>query len=297
MEHSGTSGGGGTHDFPLLEVTNFALRFRQYRADTPFVRAEFKVIHDFTLCVHEGEILAVIGASGSGKSLLAHAILGILPSNAIPSGSIKYRGEELTVERIRMLRGREIALIPQSVAYLDPLMQVKDQIESPLHPRLRRGEQVLARFQLSPNAGKLFPFQLSGGMARRVLIGTAITSGAKLIIADEPTPGLHESAVEETLRSFRTFADSGCGVIMITHDIDLAFSIADRIAVFCEGRTLAIEETVHFREHPERLKHPYSRALWQALPQNGFHTERGKIYGPDMVDGDIFAAPEMAVPI
>ncbi len=123
-------------------------------------------------------------------------------------------------------------------------------------------------------------------MARRVLISTAITSGAKLIIADEPTPGMHESVVQETLKSFKQMAKSGCAVLMITHDIDLAFSIADRVAVFCDGRVVSVEETENFVSHPELLKSAYSRALWHALPQNGFYVEKGKTYNGEISDSE-----------
>ena len=123
-------------------------------------------------------------------------------------------------------------------------------------------------------------------MARRVLISTAITSGARLIIADEPTPGMHESVVEETLKSFKTMAENGAGILMITHDIDLAFTIADRVAVFCDGRVVSIEDTENFVSHPERLNSAYSRALWHALPQNGFYVEKGKTYDASISDSE-----------
>jgi peptide/nickel transport system ATP-binding protein len=130
----------------------------------------------------------------------------------------------------------------------------------------------------------MYPFQLSGGMARRVLITTALTSGAKLIIADEPTPGLHESAVQETLRALRELTRRGCGILMITHDIDLAFETADRIAVFNDGVTVEVVSAADFKAGPDKLKHPYSKALWRAMPQNGFQSVRGKNYGELIAD-------------
>ena len=145
---------------------------------------------------------------------------------------------------------------------------------------------LLKKFQLEQKVGTQYPFELSGGMARRVLISTAITSGAKLIIADEPTPGMHESVVQETLKSFKQMAKSGCAVLMITHDIDLAFSIADKVAVFCDGRVVSVEETENFVSHPELLKSAYSRALWHALPQNGFYVEKGKTYNGEISDSE-----------
>ncbi len=271
----------------LLEVENLSVSFTQYASGSK--RRTIEVIHDISLSIKSGEILAVIGASGSGKSLLAHAIMGILPVNAKTGGTIKYKGNTLDDNLKAELRGKEIALIPQSVSYLDPLLNVKNQISSPLEKQSRKEKQafvskLLKKFQLEKKVSEQYPFELSGGMARRVLISTAISSGAKLIIADEPTPGMHESVVEETLNAFKSMAENGAGVLMITHDIDLAFTIADRVAVFCDGRVVSIEETENFVSHPERLKSAYSRALWHALPQNGFYVEKGKTYDATITD-------------
>ena len=220
--------------------------------------------------------------------------MGILPKNASTAGKIRYKGKEIGESDKEKLRGREISLIPQSVSYLDPMMAVKNQIESPLkkhNGKERKAilDRLLERFQLKKEAADLYPFELSGGMARRVLISTAMTSGASLIIADEPTPGMHQSVVQETLDAFKSMAERGCGILMITHDIDLAFTIADRVAVFCDGKVVSTEETENFVTHPERLKSAYSRALWHALPQNGFYVEKGKPY-----DGEIHDSEETA---
>ena len=110
----------------LINVSNISISFTQYVKGLN--QRELKVITDLTLDIKEGEIVAVLGSSGSGKSLLAHAILGILPSNANLSGTMMYKGEVLTEELKQKLRGEEIALIPQSVNFLDPLMKVSDQV-------------------------------------------------------------------------------------------------------------------------------------------------------------------------
>jgi peptide/nickel transport system ATP-binding protein len=265
-----------TVQMPLLEVRNFSVGFRQY--DKGLYQKDLEVIHNFTIDIYPGEILSVVGASGSGKSLLAHAILGLLPSNAYTAGSLKFNGQELSQEKKEALRGRDIALIPQSVNYLDPLCLVRRQIASPLRGSNDEAEKILERLQLPKETEDMYPFQLSGGMARRVLITTALTSGAKLIIADEPTPGLHTSVVQETLRSLRELTRRGCGILMITHDIDLAFETADRIAVFNDGITVEVVSAADFKAGPDNLKHPYSKALWHAIPQNGFKSIRGKNY-------------------
>lgn len=265
---------------PLLEVKDFSVSFKQYGKGLK--QSDIQVISNFTLDLYPGEIMAIVGASGSGKSLLAHAILGILPSNAYTSGSIKYKGAELTQKKKDQLRGKEISLIPQSVGYLDPLMKTGKQIDSPLKSVKDKVKSIMNRFHLADEVQNKYPFQLSGGMARRVLIGTALTSGAELIIADEPTPGLHKSMVDETLSALKELAGHDRGVLMITHDIDLAFVIADKIAVFNNGNSVEIVDAKAFEASPDNVKHPYSKALWHALPQNGFHSIPSKDYGEDM---------------
>ena len=255
---------------PILEVKDLSISFNQYIGGLK--QKELNVISSLDVSLEKGEILAVVGASGSGKSLLAHAILGILPSNANVSGTIKYAYEMLTAERQAKLRGKEIALIPQSVNYLDPLMHVGKQVRT----SVKNGDPIMAqlevfeRLHLNKEVEKMFPFQLSGGMARRVLLSTAIVSGAQLIIADEPTPGLDPVVIKEALKNFREFADNGHTVMFITHDIESALTIADKIAVFYAGTTVEVASVEDFKGDGGALRHPYSKALWRALPQNDF---------------------------
>lgn len=259
-----------TNPHNILEVENLSISFTQYT--NGLEQTNLQVISDLSVTVRSGEVLAVVGSSGSGKSLLAHAILGILPANAKVEGSIYYSGQELTPKRQAQLRGKELALIPQSVNFLDPLMpvgaQVRTSVESGDRKRLQR--EVFDRYGLAQNSEQLYPFQLSGGMARRVLVSTAVLSGAKLVIADEPTPGLDAVAVKETLNHFRQLADTGCGVMLITHGIENALRVADRIAIFYAGTTLEVAPVEDFWGAGENLRHPYTKALWRALPQNDF---------------------------
>lgn len=273
----------------LLEIHDLSVSFRMY--DGALEQKELQVISSLRLRVSAGEIVAVAGSSGSGKSLLASAILGILPGNATVRGHLHYKGMELSPARQAQLRGREIALVPQSVAFLDPLMQVGAQADGHRKPRpteKRRG--LFRRFGLPEQTERLFPFQLSGGMARRVLVSTALLTDAELIIADEPTPGMSLDQALEALQMFREMADSGKAVILITHDIDLAFAFADRVAVFYAGTTVETAPASDFRAGPEALRHPYSKALWRALPQNGFQPIAGfQPYAGDLPKGCLFA--------
>ncbi len=273
----------------LLELHDLSVSFRMY--DGGLERKELQVISNLYLTVRPGEIVAIAGSSGSGKSLLASAILGILPENAVVRGHLHYKGEELTAARQRELRGRELALVPQSTTYLDPLMRVGEQADGHYRPRLtekRRG--IFRRLGLPEETERLYPFELSGGMARRVLVSTALLTDAELLIADEPTPGMSLEQALEALRMFREMADAGKAVILITHDIDLAVEFADRVAVFYAGTTVETAPAEDFRKGPEALRHPYSKALWRALPQNGFEPISGfQPYAGNLPHGCLFA--------
>lgn len=257
----------------VLTVKDLSVSFHMY--DKGLEQYDLKVISNLDLEVCPGEIVAIAGSSGSGKSLLAHAVMGLLPENAMLDGDIIYKGRKLNQKDKEKLRGKELALVPQSVSYLDPLMRVGKQVRGRDSGKKNSQKKIFQRLRLKENTEKLYPFQLSGGMARRVLVSTAVLSGAEVIIADEPTPGLDLEMALETLKIFRELADEGKAVILITHDIDLAFHIADRVAVFYAGTTLEIADAKEFQEGEGMLRHPYSKALWRALPQNGFEPVPG----------------------
>lgn len=282
----------------ILEVENLSVSFKQYTDG--FKEIDHKVISGLSVTLEAGEILAVVGASGSGKSLLAHAILGILPSNARISGSIKYKGEELTSARLAKLRGKELALVPQSVNFLDPLMRVGSQVRTASNSGdvVSAQRKVFERYHLGKEVESMYPFQLSGGMARRTLLSTAMVSGAKVIIADEPTPGLDPIVIKEALGNFREFADRGCAVMLITHDIESALQIADKIAVFYAGTTVEIASVKDFAGKGEAIRHPYTKALWRALPQNEFIPIPGSQPHPRSLPSGCLFAPrcEIATP-
>ena len=244
---------------PILSVDRLSVTFTRYGRGLS--RVELPAIREVSLAVEPGQVTAVVGESGAGKSLLAHAVLGLLPENARVEGTISYDGDPLTAERAQALRGREISLIPQGVTYLDPMMKVGPQLRRGRNDRSTRERcrAALERYGLGPEVEEHYPFELSGGMARRVLIACAVMDAPRLIVADEPTPGLDARAAGRVLGHFRELAEEGAGVLFITHDLELACVVAHKVVVL----------PTRCFQTGEGLSHPYSLALWRAMPKNG----------------------------
>lgn len=266
-----------------LEIKNLSVSFLMY--DRGVKKKALQVISDLNITLRAGEIHAIAGSSGSGKSLLAHAILGILPKNATTNGEMNWFGEPLTPALQKKLRGSRMVLVPQSVNYLDPLMRVGKQICKDRSVAL----ETLKKYELDEKAARKYPFELSGGMARRALVATAAATDAKVIIADEPTPGLSPELAESAMARFRALADQGAAILLITHDLDLALRYSDRISVFYAGTTVETAKASDFREE-DLLRHPYSKALWRAMPQNKFEPTAGtQPYAGNLPAGCVFA--------
>ncbi|WP_407422465.1 oligopeptide/dipeptide ABC transporter ATP-binding protein [Methanobrevibacter sp.] len=262
----------------LLEVNNLSISFTQYVQGLN--RHDSKVISDLTIDVDESEIVAILGSSGSGKSLLAHSILGILPYNSHVTGEIKYKGNVLDQKSKEKLRGKEICLIPQSVNFLDPLMKVSEQAIGECKDKAEHAEkkirqrEIFSRYGLDESVDDLYPFELSGGMARKVLLSTALIGDPNLLIADEPTPGLDAKSVKETIEDIKNLKEHGKGVLLITHEIDVALRTADRIAIFYSGYVIEINTVENFK-NVDNVLHPYTKALINSLPRNGFKLTEG----------------------
>ena len=267
--HAATSHHGGGHH--LLQVEHLSIGFSLYDYRTSFWSAQktdVKAIDDLSLSVHVGEIMAIVGASGSGKTLLADAIMGLYAPNSQVEGTIYFDGEQQDAEGLARLRGKKIAFVPQSVSSLNPVMRIGVQIGGAEEKR----HELYRRYGLPVEVDRLYPFELSGGMARRVLLATALIANPALIIADEPTPGLDLDLAVRAMDDFRSFADAGGGVLLITHDIELALRVADRVAVFKDGSVVEETAVANFAD-PSLLEHPFSRSLWHALPEHDFAVE------------------------
>lgn len=267
---------------PLLKVEHLSMSFSRYESGAPFFQARrvnMPVLNDLSLSVRAGELVAVVGASGSGKTLLADAIMGLFEPNALVEGSIRFAGQPLDAAKIARLRGRGISLVSQSVTSLDPLMRVGEQVvgacgrgrvgRARRRERTARMRTLFRELELDGSVERMFPHELSGGMARRVLVASALIDDSRLIVADEPTPGLDMELAVRALGDLRAFADAGGAVLLITHDLELALSVADRVAVFRDGHVVE-EAPVSSFAQPELLSHPFSQALWHAMPEHEF---------------------------
>ncbi len=254
-------------DSMLLEVKNLNVSFEQYTSF--FKKRIVHVVDDLSLDLKEGEVLAIFGASGSGKSILAHAILGLLPYNAIVSGDISYKGSPLTKARLKNYYGKEISFIPQTVNSLNPLLKVGKQ--SSYTAKKEDVLKVYQSFSLDKEVMDLYPHELSGGMMRRVLVSDAILSDSKLIIADEPTPGMDEASSQKIIGYFKSLKERNKSALLITHDIEMAMECADRIAFFYNGTIIEVASLSQLAKGGAGLVEPYSRALFRALPENGFN--------------------------
>ena len=276
MHHHHTHGvtsqhAGGHH---LLQVENLSIGFNRYADQAGFsaIKERLDVIHDLHVSVHKGEILAVVGASGAGKTLLAQTLMGQFEVNSFVQGTVWFDGELQSAATLAKLRGKEICLVPQSIMALDPLMRVGKQLvgnRGNKKARKAKLQELFAHYDLNRDVERMYPFELSGGMARRVLLCSALIEDPKLIIADEPTPGLDIELAVKAIDDFRDFANQGGGVLLITHDIELALRVADRVAVFMDGTVVEETAVSHFSS-PDTLQHPFSKALWHALPEHDF---------------------------
>ncbi len=254
---------------PILSVRDLRAAYRGGDGMIPAVRG-------VSFDLYPGEVLALVGESASGKSSVAHATLGLLPSNAEVSGSIMYEGRsllDLKGDERRQVRGGEIAMIFQdAMAGLTPTLRIGEQITELFlaHERLdakaARAAAIEALRPLLPDAERIvdaYPFQLSGGMAQRVMVAMATALRPKIVIADEPTANLDPAVRLETLNWLEKMRDRGTAVLLITHDFGVVARLADRVVVMYGG--VVAEEADVFTIF-RRPRHPYTYGLLSSLP-------------------------------
>ncbi|MEU5328809.1 dipeptide/oligopeptide/nickel ABC transporter permease/ATP-binding protein [Streptomyces parvus] len=237
-----------------------------------------QVVHGVDLDVHPGEIVGLVGESGSGKTQTAFSVLGILPEGGrIGEGSITVGGREVAglPERAhRALRGGTVAYVPQEpMSNLDPAFTIGSQLVEPIRHVLGLSRQEAAARALDllrlveipdpERTMRLYPHEISGGMAQRVLIAGAMSCDPELLIADEPTTALDVLVQAEILNLLRRLQqDRGLGVLLVTHNLGVVADLCDRVAVMSEGRIVETGTAEHIVHSPG---HPYTRSLLGAV--------------------------------
>ena len=235
-----------------LSVINLTVSFPS--ADGQSVQA----LKGLSLTVERGEVAGLAGASGAGKSLVAEALMGLLPGNAITGGHVTVDGQKP--------RPGSLALAPQTIDALDPLARTGPQLTRFGKPfgRAVDAGKLLADVGLEPDVAHAFPHELSGGMAKRVLLASALASGADFIIADEPTSGLDPDNADRIMALIASLAQKGQGLLVISHDLKRLAAIARRITVMQDGAIVETADAECFASEGSTLSAPYTRALWRA---------------------------------
>ena len=260
---------------PLLEVTGLSVRFDT--EDGPV-----QAVDDVSFTVAPGEILAIVGESGCGKSVTAMSIPGLLPPRtSTVSGSVQLAGTELLglpARRLQQVRGREVSMVFQEpMTSLNPSFTVGRQITEVLrrHEHLGRGAAAGRALELLKLVGMPaperrlgeYPHQLSGGMRQRVMIAIAVACSPRLLIADEPTTALDVTVQAGILDVMRGLRDRlGTAIVIITHDLGVVADVADRVVVMYAGRRIEQAGVDDLFTAPQ---HPYTRGLLAAVPRPG----------------------------
>jgi peptide/nickel transport system ATP-binding protein len=277
----------------LLEVTDLRTHFRTERG---LVRA----VDGVTFSLDRGKALGVVGESGSGKTVLSRSIMGLLPSTAIVSGSVRFAGQEiagLDQRSMRHLWGREMSMIFQNpMVSLNPVMKIGKQIIEPLEIHLGMGRTdaretaiaLLREVRIPEPERRLnqYPHELSGGMRQRVMIAIALACGPTLLFADEPTTALDvtvQAQILEVIAEQR--AERNMSLILVTHDLGVVAGHTDHIVVMYAGR---IVESAPTQTLFADMKMPYTKSLMRSIPkiEDPSHTRLMAIPGrpPDLVN-------------
>jgi oligopeptide/dipeptide ABC transporter ATP-binding protein len=257
---------------PLLRVADLRLQIALRRHQSRVI------LRGVSFEISPGEALGLVGESGSGKSMTARAVTGLLPSAATVSGSVAFGGTPVLGMRaasLRRLRSHDIAMIFQDPrAHINPVHTVGDFLTEGLIATrgARRGQardtaaRLLAEVGI-PDAGRRMrqhPHELSGGLLQRVMIAAALATGPRLLLADEPTTALDVTTQEEVMAILDAQRrQRGLALLFITHDLELAAAVCDRIAVMYAGQIVEVAPAASLHRDP---RHPYTRALLAARP-------------------------------
>ncbi|HEX5141127.1 MAG TPA: ABC transporter ATP-binding protein [Dehalococcoidia bacterium] len=244
-----------------------------------------KAVDGVSLELRRGEVLGIVGESGCGKSTLGLSILNLIPHPGyIDEGAVYFNGRnvlEMSGSEMRDLRGRDISMIFQDpVAGLNPTLSIGEQVQEIItaHTGAGKREAHTLALELLSSMGLAdperiairYPFQLSGGMAQRVMIATAMALKPAILIADEPTSALDMTVQAQILEELRRLRNQGVSILLITHDFGVIAQMADRVAVMYAGRIAEEGETDDIFARPQ---HPYTAALLASLPRLHYDVE------------------------
>jgi len=286
------------HDH-LLEIQNLRTYFDVHGH-------VLKAVDNVSLSIGKGETLGLVGESGCGKSVTAHAIIQLIPQppGRIAGGKIFFEGQnilEFSETRMRKIRGCRISMIFQEpMTSLNPVFTVGDQVGEVirLHQKLSRNEirnRVVEMFQLVgiPEPKKRlsnYPHQMSGGMRQRVMIAMALACNPHLMIADEPTTALDVTIQAQILDLMNTLkADTGAAILFITHDLGVIAEMAQRVAVMYAGNIVEYTDVKTLYANP---KHPYTIGLLESIPARGRKAEDGRLNTITGMVPSLFNLPE-----
>ncbi|HET9649799.1 MAG TPA: ABC transporter ATP-binding protein [Microlunatus sp.] len=274
VEVLGTRSDWQPHDGLLLEVDDLHVEFRTRDGVA-------RAINGVSFELHEGETLAILGESGSGKSVTAQAIMGILdsPPGFITGGELRYCGKDMLAmseQQRRRIRGPEISMVFQdALSALNPVFTVGWQIAEMFRKHrgmnksdaLAEAVKLMQRVQIPAAAQrvKAYPHQFSGGMRQRIMIAMAIALDPAVLIADEPTTALDVTVQAQIMQLLQELqAERKMGLILITHDLGVVADVADRIAVMYAGRIVEQSEIFELYRQPA---HPYTKGLLDSIPR------------------------------
>lgn len=260
----------------LLSFKHFSLSFRPRKAVQP-------AVSDLSLTIRRGEIFALCGESGCGKSVLLRSVLRLLPQHASMQGSISFKRHELTAlseKALRKVRGRQIAAVFQDpFNALSPTKSVGAQIAAqaayclglPRTEAKARALELMDLMELDHAAARFnqLPLELSGGQRQRCALALALAGKPELLLADEITTALDVTVQAHLLKLLRELcSELNLTVVLVSHNLALPARIADRIGVMYAGRLIEVGTAEEIYEHP---LHPYTQTLYQALPERAEH--------------------------
>lgn len=258
----------------LLDVKNLNIHFKSDRSPAPI-----HAVRDLSFSLKQGEMLGIVGESGSGKSITNLALLGLLPDTAVVSAEkAQFNGQDLLTQKDKdwpKIRGKQIAMIFQDpMTALNPFLSVQFQMVETIrtHLKLSQKDAIDKTIELLTLVGipspkdrlKAYPFELSGGMAQRVMIAMAISTNPKLLIADEPTTALDVTIQKQILNLIKMLQEkNNMSVILVTHDLGVVSQYSERLQVMYAGEIVEAGETALLVKHPH---HPYTHALLASRP-------------------------------